>query len=58
MTLHRNAKTTPAARALLVQRVLHERWTYAEVAEGTGSVSGPWPSGFADIGGALSCWGE
>ena len=36
MKLHRNARTTPAARALLVQRVLHERWTQAEVADGCG----------------------
>ena len=32
MRIHRNAKTTPAARAVLVQRVLQERWTYAETA--------------------------
>ena len=36
MKLHRNARTTPAARVLLVQRVIHEQWTYAEVAEGSG----------------------
>ena len=36
MKLHRNARTTPAARAVLVQRVIHEQWTYAEVAEGSG----------------------
>ncbi len=36
MKLHRNARTTPAARALLVQRVIHEHWTQAEVAEGSG----------------------
>jgi transposase InsO family protein len=36
MKLHRNARTTPAARATLVQRVLHEQWTYAEVADGAG----------------------
>ena len=32
MRIHRNAKTTPAARAALVHRVLHEDWTYAETA--------------------------
>ena len=32
MRIHRNAKTTPAARAALVYRVLHEDWTYAETA--------------------------
>ena len=36
MKLHRHARTTPAARALLVQRVIHEQWTQAEVAEGSG----------------------
>lgn len=36
MKLHPNAKTTPASRTLLVQRVLEERWPVAEVAEGLG----------------------
>jgi transposase len=36
MKLHRNARTTPVARAVLVQRVIHEHWTQAEVAEGSG----------------------
>jgi len=34
MKLHRNAKTTPTSRLALVQRVLVDRWTYAQVAEG------------------------
>ena len=34
MKLHRNAKTTPTTRVTMVQRVLHEGWTYAETAEG------------------------
>ncbi len=32
MRIHRNAKTTPATRAALLHRVLHEDWTYAETA--------------------------
>ena len=32
MRIHRNAKTTPAASAALVHRVLHEDWTYAATA--------------------------
>src|SRR4029078_606150 len=34
MKLHRNAKSTPSSRLLLVRRVLFERWTYAEAAGG------------------------
>ncbi len=34
MKLHRNARTTPAARLQLVRRVLFEGWTYAAAAEG------------------------
>jgi len=34
MKLHRNAKTTPTSRQALVQRVLVDQWTYAQVAEG------------------------
>ena len=34
MTLHRNAKSTPSSRLLLVRRVLFEGWTYAAAAEG------------------------
>lgn len=34
MKLHRNAKSTPASRFLLVRRVLLEGWSYAEAAEG------------------------
>ena len=33
MKLHRNAKSTPASRLRMVQRVLHEGWTYLAVAE-------------------------
>jgi transposase InsO family protein len=36
MKLHRNAKSTPTSRFLLVRRVLFEDWTYAEAAEGAG----------------------
>jgi transposase InsO family protein len=36
MKLHRKAKTTPASRFLLVSRVEHEHWTYAEAAEAFG----------------------
>lgn len=36
MKLHRNARTTPTSRHIIVQRVLHDGWTYAEVAEGSG----------------------
>jgi DNA-directed RNA polymerase specialized sigma24 family protein len=36
MKLHRNAKSTPTFRLLLVRRVLFEDWTYAEAAEGAG----------------------
>ena len=34
MKLHRNAKSTPASRLLLVRRVVFEGWSYAETAEG------------------------
>ena len=33
MKLHRNAKTTPASRLRMVQRVLNEGWSYAAAAE-------------------------
>jgi transposase InsO family protein len=33
MKLHRNAKSTPASRLRMVQRVLHEHWPYSAVAE-------------------------
>lgn len=36
MQLHANAKTTPNARALLVERVLTQKWTYREAAEAAG----------------------
>src|SRR5688500_12053550 len=34
MKLHRNAKSTPSSRFLLVRRVLFEGWSYAQAAEG------------------------
>jgi leucine-zipper of insertion element IS481 len=34
MKLHRNAKSTPASRLLLVRRVFFEGWSYAAAAEG------------------------
>jgi transposase InsO family protein len=34
MKLHRNAKSTPSSRLLLVQRVLFEGWSHAAAAEG------------------------
>jgi transposase-like protein len=34
MKLHRNAKSTPSSRLLLVRRVLCEGWSYAAAAEG------------------------
>jgi transposase InsO family protein len=36
MKLHRNAKSTPASRLLLVTRVEFEDWSYADAAEGFG----------------------
>ena len=36
MKLHRNAKTTPAMRALIVQRIRHEQWPPAEAAAAAG----------------------
>lgn len=36
MQLHANAKTTPKARALLVQRVIRHAWTYREAATAVG----------------------
>jgi transposase InsO family protein len=36
MKLHRNAKTTPSSRLLLVRRVLFEGWSYPAAAEGAG----------------------
>ena len=36
MKLHRNAKTTPTSRALLVRRVLFEGWSYTATAEAAG----------------------
>lgn len=40
MQLHRNARTTPVTRRLMVQRVRQDHWTYAETAEAFG-VSAP-----------------
>ncbi|MGE0360767.1 MAG: leucine zipper domain-containing protein [Vicinamibacterales bacterium] len=34
MKLHRNARSTPTSRAIMVQRVLHEVWSYADAADG------------------------
>ena len=34
MKLHRNAKSTPSSRLLLVRRVLFDGWTYAAAANG------------------------
>jgi len=34
--LHRNAKTTPSMRALIVQRIRHEQWPPAEAAAAAG----------------------
>lgn len=34
MKLHRNAKSTPSTRVILVPRVLHEGWSYADAAAG------------------------
>ena len=36
MKLHRNAKSTPSSRLLLVRRVLYEGWSYPAAAEGAG----------------------
>ena len=36
MKLHRNAKSTPASRLVMVTRIEFEDWTYAEAAEGFG----------------------
>jgi len=36
MKLHRNARTTPISRQLLVDRVLHQGWTYAAAGEAAG----------------------
>jgi hypothetical protein len=47
MKLHRNAKSTPASRLRMVQRVLCEGWSYAAVTEAFASVTGPWRSGSA-----------
>ncbi len=34
MKLHRNAKSTPSTRVIMVHRVLHEGWSYADAADG------------------------
>src|SRR3954468_14506552 len=36
MKVHRNAKSTPASRVIMVTRVEFEQWTYAEAAEAQG----------------------
>ena len=45
MQLHANAKTTPKARALLVQRVMTPAWTYQAGRERPASAFAPWRSG-------------
>src|SRR5688500_15180535 len=40
MKLHRNARTCPNSRALIVRRVLEEGWSLTQAAEAAG-VSGP-----------------
>ena len=34
MKLHRNAKSTPSSRLLMVRRVVFEGWSYAQAADG------------------------
>ena len=36
MKLHRNARSTPISRQLLVDRVVHQGWTYAAAGEAAG----------------------
>jgi transposase len=36
MNIHKNARTTPQSRAMLIHRVLVERWPVAEVAMSMG----------------------
>ena len=36
MTLHRNAKTTPHMRALIVDRIRHQQWTPSAAASAAG----------------------
>lgn len=36
MRLHRNAKTSPRMRQLIIERVRHQRWTQARAAEAAG----------------------
>ena len=36
MKLHRNARSTPISRQLLVDRVLYQGWSYAAAAEAAG----------------------
>lgn len=43
--LHRNAKTTPEMRALIVQRIRDEQWPAAEAAAAAGSACAPPTSG-------------
>lgn len=55
MRVHPNAKTTPKARALIVQRVDHEGWTVAETAEAFGvseRTVHKWRARYRELGGA------
>lgn len=47
MKFHRDAKSTPTNRVIMVQRVLDEGWSYADAAEGgaDGREVGPWIPG-------------
>jgi transposase InsO family protein len=53
MKLHRNARSTPISRQLLVDRVLHQGWTYAAAAEAagvSGRTVGKWVQRYRDGG--------
>jgi transposase InsO family protein len=53
MKLHRNARSTPISRQLLVDRVLHQGWTYATAAEAAGvsrRTVGKWVQRYRDGG--------
>ena len=46
MNIHKNARTTPRSRAMLIHRVLVERWPVAEVAMSLGCPSAPCTNGW------------
>ena len=53
MTLHRNARTCPRSRKLLVDRVISERWSIAEAAAAAGvseRTAGKWLKRFREEG--------